>query len=84
MNSANLRLAVLVAVLGFGGTSVGAVTAYQINGASFIDRRLEPQAGPDPFIVKAHILLSRCSTPHGVIDGGDGANLRRAVEQFRR
>ncbi|AOO81629.1 L,D-transpeptidase family protein [Bosea vaviloviae] len=84
MNSASLRIAIVVTALGFGAPSSGALTADQINGALFTDRRLEPQAGPDPFIVKAQVLLSRRSISPGVIDGGDGENFRKAVAQFRR
>lgn len=84
MNIATMRIAILVAALGLGGTSVCALTADQVNDARFIDRHREPQAGPDRLIVKAYVLLSRRSISPSVIDGGDGENFRKAVAQFRR
>jgi lipoprotein-anchoring transpeptidase ErfK/SrfK len=84
MRSANLGMAVLAVVLGLGTSSVLALTADQINHVTFSGRQRQSEAGPDPFIVKAQVLLSRRSISPGVIDGGDGENFRKAVAQFRR
>jgi lipoprotein-anchoring transpeptidase ErfK/SrfK len=61
-----------------------ALTADEVNRATFADRTKRKATGPDPFIVKAQILLSRRSISPGVIDGLDGENFRKAVAQFRR
>jgi lipoprotein-anchoring transpeptidase ErfK/SrfK len=65
-----------------------ALTPEQINLATLADHRKqgsEKASGkPDPFIVKAQVLLSRRSISPGVIDGLDGENFRKAVAQFRR
>ncbi|WNJ92658.1 L,D-transpeptidase [Bosea sp. 685] len=77
-------MAMLAVVLGLRTNSVLALTADQINQVTFSDRQRQSEAGPDPFIVKAQVLLSRRSISPGVIDGGDGENFRKAVAQFRR
>jgi lipoprotein-anchoring transpeptidase ErfK/SrfK len=77
-------MAMLAVVLGLRTNSVLALTADQINQVTFSDRQRQSGAGPDPFIVKAQVLLSRRSISPGVIDGGDGENFRKAVAQFRR
>ncbi|WP_244546568.1 L,D-transpeptidase [Bosea sp. OK403] len=77
-------MAMLAVVLGLGTNAVLALTADQINQVTFSDRQRQSGAGPDPFIVKAQVLLSRRSVSPGVIDGGGGENFRKAVAQFRR
>lgn len=72
------------AAVGVGTGAAAAVTADEVNAASFA-QRTPPAAGrPDPFIVKAQVLLSRRSISPGVIDGVDGENFRKAVAQYRR
>ncbi|HEV7318785.1 MAG TPA: L,D-transpeptidase [Ensifer sp.] len=61
-----------------------ALTATEINAVNFADRNKVVEPGPNPFIVKAQVLLSRRSVSPGVIDGFDGENFRKAVAQFRR
>lgn len=61
-----------------------ALTPEAINAANFADSGAKPETGPDPFIVKLQVLLSRRSISPGVIDGLDGENVRKAVAQFRR
>ncbi len=65
-----------------------ALTPDQVNVATLAAYRKHEtegaKGGPDPFIVKAQVLLSRRSISPGVIDGLDGENFRKAVAQFRR
>ncbi|HEV7321760.1 MAG TPA: L,D-transpeptidase [Ensifer sp.] len=61
-----------------------ALTASEINAVNFAEQNKVAGPGPNPFIVKAQILLSRRSVSPGVIDGIDGENFRKAVSQFRR
>lgn len=61
-----------------------ALTPEAVNAATFADSGAKPATGPDPFIVKLQVLLSRRSISPGVIDGLDGENVRKAVAQFRR
>ncbi len=65
-----------------------ALSPEQVNQATLADHqkqeRADAKGGPDPFIVKAQVLLSRRSISPGVIDGIDGENFRKAVAQFRR
>ncbi|HEY0293078.1 MAG TPA: L,D-transpeptidase [Hansschlegelia sp.] len=42
-----------------------------------------PNAGPDPFLIRAQILLGRAHASPGVIDGRDGDNFKKAVKAFR-
>lgn len=61
-----------------------ALTATEINAVTFAERNKDFEPGPNPFIIKAQVLLSRRSVSPGVIDGVDGENFRKAVAQFRR
>jgi len=61
-----------------------AITADQVNAITFAGRNSHADAGPNPFIVKAQVLLGRRSISPGVIDGIDGENFRKAVAQLRR
>ena len=74
----------LVVLLGVGAAPASALTAEQINTATFAARPHQKASGPNPLIVKAQVLLSRRSISPGVIDGVDGENFRKAVAQFRR
>ncbi len=71
-----------------GSCACAGALAEQVNQATLADHQRQEQAdakgGPDPFIVKAQVLLSRRSISPGVIDGIDGENFRKAVAQFRR
>ncbi|KRD96112.1 hypothetical protein ASE63_11860 [Bosea sp. Root381] len=86
----HLRTALLSAFLsvsaavGIACGPAAALTAEEVNGASFAQRGIPATGGPDPFIVKAQVLLSRRSISPGVIDGVDGENFRKAVAQYRR
>jgi len=90
MTLTHLRTALLSALLSVSaavGTGLGtaaALTAEEVNSASFAQRGTPAAGGPDPFIVKAQVLLSRRSISPGVIDGVDGENFRKAVAQYRR
>lgn len=72
------------AVLASWASPATALTADEVNGVIFADRTKQAAPGPNPFVVKAQILLSRRSISPGVIDGVDGENFRKAVAQFRR
>ncbi|SEG76616.1 L,D-transpeptidase family protein [Bosea lathyri] len=89
MKTTYLRMTILGLVFGLGASAALALTADQVNAVGFVDRQVvdrdtQSKAGPDPFIVKAQVLLSRRSISPGVIDGVDGENFRKAVAQFRR
>lgn len=81
---ANLRIAVLATLLAALASPAMALTAAEVNAVTFAERHRQTEPGPDPFVVKAQILLSRRSVSPGVIDGVDGENFRKAVAQFRR
>ncbi|GAU84209.1 L,D-transpeptidase [Bosea sp. BIWAKO-01] len=74
----------LVVLLGLGAVPASALTAEQVNTATFAARTHQAANGPNPFIVKAQALLARRGISPGVIDGVDGENFRKAVGQFRR
>lgn len=85
MPKTGLRLTILVALLSALGIIPSlALTADEVNAATFNAKQRGTQAGPDPLIVKAQVLLSRRSISPGVIDGIDGENFRKAVAQFKR
>lgn len=79
-----LRVALLAAIVAIGAVPACALTAEEVNSVTFVARNRQADKGPDPFIVKAQVLLSRRSISPGVIDGVDGENFRKAVAQFRR
>ncbi len=60
------------------------ITADAVNAATFTEHVAAPENGPDPYVVKLQVLLSRRSISPGVIDGLDGENVRKAIAQFRR
>lgn len=74
----------LAVVLALSPQAVAALTPEAVNAATLAARVAAPEAGPDPFIVKLQVLLSRRSISPGVIDGLDGENVRKAIAQFRR
>ncbi|MGO4740568.1 L,D-transpeptidase [Bosea sp. 2KB_26] len=84
MKHIDLRMTTLVVLLGLGAAPALALTADQVNAATFAAWTHPKATGPDPFIVKAQALLSRRSISPGEIDGADGENFRKAVGQFRR
>jgi lipoprotein-anchoring transpeptidase ErfK/SrfK len=79
-----LRIVLLAAIFAIGAISARALTADEVNAVTFVAGSRQADKGPDPFIVKAQVLLSRRSISPGVIDGVDGENFRKAVAQFRR
>jgi lipoprotein-anchoring transpeptidase ErfK/SrfK len=79
-----LGLVLLAAVFAMAAIPARALTAHEVNSVTFAARNQQADKRPDPFIVKAQILLSRRSISPGVIDGVDGENFRKAVAQFRR
>lgn len=79
-----LRVSILGLLLAALASPAIALTADQVNAATFADRYKKAAVGPDPLVVKAQILLSRRSVSPGVIDGVDGENFRKAVAQFKR
>jgi lipoprotein-anchoring transpeptidase ErfK/SrfK len=80
----NLWTIVLAAALASLAWPALGLTADEVNAVTFADRGRQAAPGPNPFIVKAQVLLSRRSISPGVIDGVDGENFRKAVAQFRR
>lgn len=80
----DLRVSILGLLLAALASPAIALTAEQVNAATFADRYKKAAVGPDPLVVKAQILLSRRSVSPGVIDGVDGENFRKAVAQFKR
>ncbi len=76
--------AIAIVVMAIWAWPAMAITATEINSVTFADRNKTVEPGPNPFIVKAQVLLSRRSVSPGVIDGIDGENFRKAVAQFRR
>lgn len=84
LSLSRIRSSLLALSLIVGAGPVLALDAEAINRATLAEPVVEAQTGPDPFIVKAQILLSRRSISPGVIDGLDGENFRKAVAQFRR
>lgn len=76
--------AVVILVMAIWAWPAMAITAAEINSVTFADRNNAVEPGPNPFIIKAQVLLSRRSVSPGVIDGIDGENFRKAVAQFRR
>lgn len=83
-SNTGLKAALVAALLALSGPSALALTAEQVNGVTFLDRNAQIEPGPNPFVVKAQVLLGRRSISPGVIDGVDGENFRKAVAQFRR
>lgn len=77
-------MAIMAAVLASLMSPAMALTAEDVNTVTLADRSRLEASGPNAFIVKAQILLSRRSVSPGVIDGIDGENFRKAVAQFRR
>ena len=75
---------ITAAVLAALASPASALTADEVNSAIFANRTQQVAPGPNPFVVKAQVLLSRRSISPGVIDGVDGENFRKAVAQFRR
>lgn len=80
----SLRVSIMGLLLAALTSPAIALTAEQVNAATFADRDKQAAPGPDPLVLKAQILLSRRSVSPGVIDGVDGENFRKAVAQFRR
>jgi lipoprotein-anchoring transpeptidase ErfK/SrfK len=80
----HIRGMVLAAALTMMALPAQALEAEAVNAVTFADGTVEAPPGPNPFIVKAQVLLSRRSISPGVIDGIDGENFRKAVAQFRR
>ena len=66
------------------GGPVFALTADDINQATFSPETGKESKKPSAFIVKMQVLLSRRSISPGELDGMDGENYRKAVAQFRR
>lgn len=60
-----------------------ALTADEINAATFKGEPAKPPKSADAFIVKAQVLLARRNISPGEIDGLDGENYRKAIAQFR-
>lgn len=60
-----------------------ALTADEINTATFRGEPRKSPKAPDAFIVKAQVLLARRNISPGEIDGMDGENYRKAIAQFR-
>jgi len=62
------------------------LTAERINRADLsamqTDLAMEGDRQPDPAIIRLQILLDRAGASPGVIDGLDGANLRKAIAGF--
>jgi lipoprotein-anchoring transpeptidase ErfK/SrfK len=79
-----LRISAVAALLAAVAAPALALTAEEVNSITFAAYNKAAKAGPDPFIIKAQVLLSRRSVSPGVIDGIDGENFRKAVAQFRR
>lgn len=83
-SKAGFHVVVAMALMASWACPAMALTADEVNAATFADRNRQAGPGPNPFIVKAQVLLSRRSISPGVIDGIDGENFSKAVAQFRR
>jgi hypothetical protein len=71
--------AIMVAVMAALTSPALSLTAAEVNAVIFADRNTAVAPGPNPFIIKAQVLLSPRSVSPGVIDGIDGENFRKAV-----
>ncbi|MDP2356885.1 MAG: L,D-transpeptidase [Beijerinckiaceae bacterium] len=76
-----LLTAVSVAFL---STAAQALSADEVNAASWSPLEGFASKRPDPMIVKAQALLDRRGFSPGVVDGFDGDNFRKAVSIFRK
>ena len=79
--TAVLFLAISIAAV---STAAMALSADEVNAASWRPLEGPSSKKPDPMIVKAQALLDRRGFSPGVIDGYDGENFRKAVAIFRR
>jgi lipoprotein-anchoring transpeptidase ErfK/SrfK len=79
---ASILAAACAALFAFAAPPALAISADEINEATFDDRG--SGESPSAFVAKAQALLGRRSISPGVIDGLDGDNYRKAVAQFRR
>lgn len=77
------HLALLLVV---GSATARELTPQIINGADFgalqVDRPVVGEPIPDPAIIRLQVILDRAGASPGVIDGLDGANLRKAIAGF--
>jgi lipoprotein-anchoring transpeptidase ErfK/SrfK len=76
--------AVLACLAALCGQPVSALTADEVNRSVLPATVPVEDKGPDPFVVKAQVLLNRRNISPGVVDGFAGENYRKAVAQFRR
>lgn len=74
----------LIASIASFSTTAQALTADEVNAASWRPLKEISSKTPDPMIVKAQALLDRRGLSPGVIDGFDGENFRKAVGIFRQ
>jgi lipoprotein-anchoring transpeptidase ErfK/SrfK len=76
----NLAAPVLCMFSIFAPTAALAITAEEINAATFTEGAFAQ--GPDPLVAKVQILLDRAHASPGVIDGHPGENVEKAIAAF--
>jgi lipoprotein-anchoring transpeptidase ErfK/SrfK len=82
-----VRRVVLAAILPVLALSAARCAAAElsedaVNSASFLDWSEGKKSGPDPFIIRAQILLDRTHISPGVLDGYLGDNFTKAIRTF--